>query len=124
MIANAGGLDAAQAKWGEDASGIKRAGKWEQVRLVMKATSKASRVAGFIVMWAIAMRDEGRDSFTITEYQRYWNEAERQAYRHLSEFRELWPDYETPDALARQVLAALPERPNIATLTAGVAVVA
>ena len=49
--------------------------------LLLKVTPKASRVAGFIVLWALAMKDEGKDAYTISEYQRYYNENERQAYR-------------------------------------------
>jgi len=40
-----------------------------------KAAPKGARVAGFVILWAMAMRAEGRDSYTITEYQRYWNEG-------------------------------------------------
>jgi hypothetical protein len=69
-----------------------------------RAAPKGARVAGFVVLWAMAMRAEGRDSYTITEYQRYWNEGERQAYRLQGEFRELWPEFETPDELARQIV--------------------
>jgi hypothetical protein len=69
-----------------------------------KAAPKAARVAGFVVMWAMAMRAERRDSYTITEYQRYWSEGERQAYRVQGEFRELWPEFETPNELARQIV--------------------
>jgi hypothetical protein len=69
-----------------------------------KASPKATRVAGFIVTWAVAMREEGRDEYTITEYQRRWREGERQAYRLQKEFRELWPEFETPNELARQVV--------------------
>jgi hypothetical protein len=72
-----------------------------------KATPKASRVAAFVVMWALAMRDEGRAEYTITEYQRYWNEGERKVYRLQQEFRELWPELETPHALAVQVVKYL-----------------
>jgi hypothetical protein len=69
-----------------------------------KATPKATRVAAFIVEWALAMRDEGVDEYTITQYQRYWREGERQTYRHQREFRELWPEFDTPNELARQIL--------------------
>jgi hypothetical protein len=65
-------------------------------------------VASFITLWAVAMQDEDRESFSITEYQRYWNEGERQAYRVQSEFRELWPEFDTPNELARQLLKQLP----------------
>src|SRR5713101_1695812 len=49
--------------------------------LGVKATPKGSRVAAFIVLWAIGMRLEGADEYSITEYQRYWHEGERQTYR-------------------------------------------
>lgn len=76
----------------------------------MKVTPKASRVAAFIVQWAVGMRDEGHDEYSITEYQRYWSENERQAYRLQKEFRELWPEYETPNELARQLVKYLDGR--------------
>jgi len=44
---------------------------------------------------------------SITEYQRYWNEGERQTYRLQSEFRELWPELETPNEFAQQILKQL-----------------
>ena len=59
------------------------------------------------------------DEFSITEYQRYWNESERRAYRLQVEFRELWPEYETPNELARKIaqyLDASLSRREIATL--------
>jgi len=76
----------------------------EQLRAVTKATPKASRVATFVVCWTIAMQEERRDSYSITEYMRYWNESERQAYRVQNEFRELWDEFETPDEIAKQIL--------------------
>jgi len=69
-----------------------------------KATPKATRVGAFILQWALAMRDEGVDDYTITQYQRYWKEGERQTYRVQREFRELWPEFETPNELARQII--------------------
>ena len=53
------------------------------------------------------MRDENRPSLTITEFADYWKERERQAYRAQKEFRELWPEFETPNDLARQILSRL-----------------
>ena len=84
-----------------------------------KVTPKASRVPSFIVQWAVAMRDEGVDEYSITEYQRYWYEGERQTYRLQKEFRELWPEFETPNELARQIVKYLDaklSRREIATL--------
>ena len=102
-----GGLEAAAAKYGPKAE---RLSKWRATATAVKVTPKASRVAGFIVLWATAMRLEDLDSFSITEYQRYWNESERQAYRRQVEFRELWPEYETPNELAGQIVAYLRKR--------------
>lgn len=107
IIAEAGGLVSARDRWGDDAAGFRAEGAWRQIRLLAKVTPKASRVAAFIVMWAWQMRDESKDALTITEFQRYWNEGERQAYRHQAEFRELWSEVDTPNELARQVVPHL-----------------
>lgn len=101
MIKNVGGLDSAKAKYDESAE---RWSTWSKLRAVTKATPMASRVATFTVCWAIAMQDEGSDGYSITEYMRYWNENERQAYRVQNEFRELWEEYGTPNELAQQIL--------------------
>lgn len=100
MVVELGGWEKAEAEF--EAGNVK-VNAW----LGVKVTPKASRVATFIVFWAVAMRDEKRDSYSITGYQRYWNENERQAYRVQREFRELWPEFETPDELARQVVKHL-----------------
>jgi hypothetical protein len=101
IIEEQGGIDAAVEKYGPKAE---RLSKWAAIRTAAKVTPKATRVAGFIVFWAVAMRLEGKDEFSITEYQRYWNEGERQTYRLQREFRELWSEYETPNELARQIV--------------------
>ena len=106
-VREAGGFEAVKAKYGENAE---RWSTWSKLRAVTKATPKASRVASFIVCWAIAMQEEGRDSYSITEYQRYWNENERQAYRLQNEFRDLWPEFETPNELAGQIVRHVKER--------------
>ena len=107
VIDNAGGLEAAVAKYGPNAE------RWStlaKLREVTKATPKASRVATFIVLWAVAMMEEGKESYSITEYQRYWNENERQAYRVQNEFRDLWPEFETPNELAAQIVTQVDRR--------------
>jgi hypothetical protein len=101
IIHEQGGIEAAVEKYGPHAE---RLSKWSAIKTAAKVTPKASRVAGFIMYWAIAMRLEGKDAFSITEYQRYWNEDERQAYRLQREFRELWWEYETPNELAQQIV--------------------
>jgi hypothetical protein len=100
MIAEAGGWEKAEKRF---EAGELRVNAW----LGVKATPKGSRVATFIVLWATAMREEGRDEFSITEYQRRWNENERKAYRLQKEFRELWPEYDTPNELAQLLVSQL-----------------
>jgi hypothetical protein len=124
VIDDVGGEAAAREMWGDDASTLAAQSKWRQVRLLMKVTPKASRVAGFIVLWAWAMKDEGKDAYTISEYQRYYTENERQAYRHQAEFRELWPEFETPNELARQVVPHLRGKADATKLPASVQVTA
>jgi hypothetical protein len=88
----------------ESGANAERLTKWAALRAATKATPKASRVATFIVLWAAGMRMTEADEFSITEYQRCWSESERQAYRLQREFRELWPEFETPNELARQLV--------------------
>ena len=119
-----GGVEAATEKYGPQAE---RLSKWAATMAVAKVTGKASRVSAFIVMWAAAMRDEGVEEYSITEYQRYWNESERRAYRLQAEFRELWPEFETPNELAKQVVKHLDaslSRREIATLPTRLTVMA
>ena len=110
------GLDAAIEKYGPHGE---RLSKWAALKAAARVTPKASRVAAFIVMWAVAMRDEGAEAYSITQYQQYWHEGERQTYRVQGEFRDLWPEFETPNDLARQLvkhLDASTSKREIATL--------
>jgi hypothetical protein len=123
-LADEGGIEALVER---SEAGAERLSGWAALKAATKATPKASRVAGFIVQWAIAMRTEGRDDYSITEYQRFWFENERQAYRLQKEFRELWPEFETPDELARQVVTQVDKRMSkrdVATLPMKVQVTA
>jgi hypothetical protein len=79
-------------------------------RLTVGATPKASRVASFVVLWAMALEDLGNDDLTLTEWKRWSNESERSAWRHLAEFRELFPEFETPTPLAVQLRRELRRR--------------
>jgi hypothetical protein len=124
LIDDAGGLEAAKEKYGEDAKTLAAQSKWRQVRLLLKVTPKASRVAGFVILWALAMKAEGKGAYTISEYQRYYNENERKAYRDQAEFRELWIEFETPNELATQILPQLKGKLDVPKLPSTVTVVA
>ncbi len=104
VVDEQGGIEKAVATYGPRAEHLS---KWASVKVAVKVTPKASRVAGFIIMWAIAMRLEDRSECSITEYQRFWNEGERQAYRLQADFRALWPEFETPNELATQLVKYL-----------------
>lgn len=104
VIHDQGGIEEATRKYGPKAE---RLSKWKAMKSVAKVTNKASRVASFMVMWAVAMLDEGVEDYTITQYQRYWNEGERQVNRLQREFRELWPEFETPNEFAAQMKGQL-----------------
>lgn len=116
VLHDQGGLDAAIEKYGPHGE---RLSKWAALKAAARVTPKASRVAAFIVMWAVAMRDEGVDEYSITQYQHYWNEGERQTYRVQGEFRDLWQEFKTPNELARQLVKhidASTSKRDIATL--------
>jgi hypothetical protein len=101
-----GGIEAVNAK----VAAGERYSKFGALRLSVKVTPMASRVATFIVCWGIAMKMEGADEYSITEYQRYWNENERSAYRVQHEFRELWPEFDNPNELGRQIVKQIDAR--------------
>jgi hypothetical protein len=125
LVAEVGGEAEARRRWGDSAEGFAAKGRWQRVRMVTKVTPRASRVAAFIVLWAWAMKDEKRDSFSITEFQRYYAVNERNAYRDQADFRALWGDeFETPDELARQVIPHLRSRKDAFTMPTTVPVVA
>lgn len=103
LLAEAG-IEPGKGVYGEGIS------KWEAMRATVRVTPKAMRVATFIVFWAVGLREARRDSYSLAEYQQRWNESERTAFRLQSEFRELWPEYGTPDEIARAVVKQLDAR--------------
>jgi hypothetical protein len=106
VVDDQGGMESALERYGVDSGHS----KWSALKAVAKVTPKASRVASFIVLWTVGMRMTDADEFSITEYQRYWDESERQAYRLQREFRELWPEFETPNELAQQLVRHIDAR--------------
>ena len=94
----------------------RKGAKLKALKLAGQAMPRASRVATFVVQWALAMDDLDADELTLTEWRRWWNESERTSWRYLAEFRELFPEYETPEPLAAQILQHLRRRKvNVAT---------
>jgi len=70
---------------------------------LIKGGRVAGRVAAFVQEWAWYQRDTGHDPGTVLEYSRWAHVSERTAFRRLSDFRVLFPEWETPAPLARYV---------------------
>lgn len=102
IIAEAGGLEAAQAKYGEKAEAL-RGSKWQSFKAAAKATPRASRVASFIALWGLALYDLDRDELTVEEYAEWANESRATAFRRAAEYRELWGEEFEVNELARLV---------------------
>jgi len=69
-----------------------------------KTMALAGRVVAFVCTWALARQELGRD-LTVGEYIEWCGEPPRTPYRRLAEFRDLWPEYGTPNELAALLLA-------------------
>lgn len=69
-----------------------------------RSIPKGSRVALFVAQWSWASAKLGRPIITA-DYIRYWHEPERTVYGHLRQFRELFPEYATPQPIAELVAA-------------------
>lgn len=79
----------------------------EKMLALVKATPKASRVAGFIVLWAATLHDGDVETLGIEEFVAQKYASRTSVYRWQREFRLLWPEHETPNALALLVLDAM-----------------
>lgn len=83
-------LARALVTWGAQAT------PWEAVKL----TPRAARVAGFIVLWAKLLDERGLDAISVEDYGRAGYDSLRSSYRHLADFRALFPDEADPNRLA------------------------
>ncbi|SRR6266496_515207 len=101
VIADAGGEEAAQEKYGEEAEALKGS-KWKAFRVAAKVTPRASRVAAFISLWGLALDDLDREELTVEEYAEWASEARATAFRRAADYRELWPDLDVNE-LGRRV---------------------
>jgi hypothetical protein len=99
--ADAGGEEAARAKYGDSAEVLK-ASKWKAFRVAAKVTPRASRVAAFISLWGLALDDLDRDELTVEEYAEWASEARATAFRRAADYRELWSDVDLNE-LGRRV---------------------
>lgn len=80
--------------------------KRETMRALWSSTGEASKVASVVVLWALALDELDVDELGPEAFSEWAAESRATVYRRLAEFRRLWPEYETPNELARQVVAA------------------
>ena len=92
---------------------------WQAAKLI----PLASRVVTLIALWAVALEESGKDSIGIEEFVAL-NRGESRAtsYRHMQDFRRAWPEYETPNELARLLLRSM--RGRVSVVRAGSVAVA
>jgi hypothetical protein len=98
-----------------------RLGRWQATRLAMKVTPKASRVAGFIVLWAVAL-DELGDELGPETFVEWSFDSRATVYRRLADFRELFDEFDTPTPIARQLLEVAKRRGESVSPTLAIAV--
>jgi hypothetical protein len=69
---------------------------------------KGARVQAFIAQWTIASQSIG-GPITLAEYADWWREPRSTAFRHQAQFRELFPELETPQPIADAAIARADE---------------
>jgi hypothetical protein len=61
---------------------------------------KGARIAEFVTAWSIAENELGHDP-TVEEFAKWWAGSKRAAYYRLADFREAFPEADTPRDLFR-----------------------
>jgi hypothetical protein len=65
---------------------------------------KGARVQSFICQWTMASSSLGHP-ITLEEYREWWNMSHGTAYREQARFRELFPEFATPQPIADAAIA-------------------
>jgi hypothetical protein len=101
-------LRAARAQVDDDISGGRdpnvAANRRELLRTSWKSTRIGSNAATLTIEWALALDDLNVDVLGIEAFGEYSSDSIRTVYRRLVDFRRCWPEYDTPNELARFVL--------------------
>lgn len=109
------------AEVGVEAATDNATSKWVTTRAMLRVTPLGSRVAAYVVLWATLQDELGRDDLTVEDFIATGYMSRRTAYRRNHEFRQLWPEFEYPNALGRLLLDAAARdkaRPSMNTLVA------
>lgn len=73
-----------------------------EVCLARGGMMKGTRVATYIVQWSMCGHDLGREP-GMEEFVQWWGEPRSTVYRQQQEFREVFPEWSTPEPFAREV---------------------
>ena len=79
---------------------------------VVKITPRASRLAGFAILWAASMRELGVDELSPETYATLGYDSRATTYRRLHEYGELFPDLSIDD-LGRLILATVDRKTKL-----------
>jgi hypothetical protein len=75
----------------------------ETIHGVWRSTIVGSKVCALIVLWAIALNELDVDELRVEQFVEWSTDSRATVHRRLHEFRELFPEHETPNELARLV---------------------
>ena len=71
---------------------------------------KASKVVAFVIGWEVVRQELGREP-SVDEYAAHWREHRATAYRHMAEFRVVFPQFETPGPVIDHLATARQTEP-------------
>lgn len=74
------------------------------VRVGMKSAQRGGFMTTFIVEWAWVLLDHPGEKLSHAAVQRASTLSSATFYRRLAEFREMFPEYDDPEPLARQLV--------------------
>src|SRR5665811_1076497 len=78
----------------------------------LRSVPKATRVCEFILEWTMATRALGHEP-SVREFGKWWKQSEKEqrtAWLRLKEFRELFPDEDTPRGFSAKIIEAKAEQ--------------
>lgn len=70
---------------------------------------KGARVTHFIMQWTLASSMLGKP-ISLSEYAEWWDEPHSTAFRHQRRFREVFPEFDTPQPIANRAMAKSREK--------------
>lgn len=75
-----------------------------EVAVARAGLMRGSRVTKFVTEWTLVVQAVGHP-ITLAEFAEWWSEPMSTAYRRQAQFREVFPELETPQPIADLVIA-------------------